>query len=69
MIHVNIDMEKVENQNPKPQLEEGEFIECFTVPLRDLYEECRKLHSEGYAIDGKLGSIAEGLEMSKMWQL
>ncbi|RFU29727.1 hypothetical protein B7463_g6608, partial [Scytalidium lignicola] len=69
MIHVKVDMEKSENQNPKPQLEDGEFIECFTVPLKDLYSECRKLYSEGFAIDGKVGSIAEGLEMSKLWHI
>ncbi|KAH8821436.1 MutT/nudix family protein [Xylogone sp. PMI_703] len=69
MIHVKVDMDKAENQNPKPQLEDGEFIESFTVPLKDLYNECRKLHSEGFAIDGKVGSVAEGLEMAKLWKV
>ncbi|KAI0172490.1 ADP-ribose pyrophosphatase [Hypoxylon sp. FL1284] len=65
LIHLRIDPSKGENQNPKPQLEEGEFIECFWVPLGSLYDECRKLEAQGFAIDGKVGVFAEGLEMSK----
>ncbi|KAK8108829.1 NUDIX domain-containing protein [Apiospora sp. TS-2023a] len=69
VIHVKIDLNDPANQKPKSQLEEGEFIECFSVPLKDLYMECRALEAQGYAIDGKLGTFAEGLEMSKMWQI
>ncbi|KAK8091912.1 hypothetical protein PG997_002273 [Apiospora hydei] len=69
VIHVKIDLNDPENQKPKAKLEEGEFIEVFSVPLRDLYMECRALEAQGYAIDGKLGTFAEGLEMSKMWQV
>jgi ADP-ribose pyrophosphatase len=68
MIHMKIDLDKEENQNPKPELEEEEFIECFSIPLGDLYAECRKLESEGFAIDGKVGAFAEGLEMANMWK-
>ncbi|KAI6088509.1 putative ADP-ribose pyrophosphatase [Hypoxylon rubiginosum] len=67
IIHLKVDPSKAENQNPKPQLEDGEFIECFWVPLDNLYDECRKLEAQGYAIDGKVGVFAEGLEMSKIW--
>lgn len=69
VIHVKIDLNDPANQKPKSQLEEGEFIECFSVPLKDLYMECRALEAQGYAIDGKLGTFAEGLEMSKMWPI
>ncbi|KAI1843219.1 hypothetical protein JX266_010573 [Neoarthrinium moseri] len=68
MIRMNIDLTKPENRNPKPELEEGEFIETFTVPLKDLYAECRKLHAQGYAIDGKVGSFAEALELTNEYQ-
>ncbi|KAI1638089.1 NUDIX domain-containing protein [Biscogniauxia mediterranea] len=68
LIHLRIDPERAENRDPKPQLEDGEFIECFWVPLGDLYAECRRLEAEGFAIDGKVGAFAEGLEMSKLWQ-
>ncbi|KAI1089489.1 ADP-ribose pyrophosphatase [Rostrohypoxylon terebratum] len=67
LIHLKIDDSKEENQNPKPQLEDGEFIETFWVPLSDVYLELRKLESQGFAIDGKVGVFAEGLETSKMW--
>ncbi|KAI1212657.1 ADP-ribose pyrophosphatase [Annulohypoxylon truncatum] len=69
LIHLKVDTSKEENQNPKPQLEDGEFIETFWVPLGDLYKELRKLESQGFAIDGKLGVFAEGLETSKMWSI
>ncbi|KAI1379868.1 ADP-ribose pyrophosphatase [Hypoxylon crocopeplum] len=67
LIHLKIDPDREENRNPKPQLEDGEFIECFWVPLKNLYDECRKLEAQGFAIDGKVGVFAEGLEMSRIW--
>lgn len=69
MIQISIDMEKEENQNAKPQLEDDESIECFWVPFKDLYEECRRLEGQGFAIDGKLGAFAEGLEATKVWKM
>lgn len=54
-----------ENQNPKPDLEEDEFIDSFTLPLASLYDGLRKLEAEGYAIDSRIGAIAEGIEMAK----
>jgi ADP-ribose pyrophosphatase len=57
------------NQNPQPRLEDDEFIECFTVPLTDLYAECEKLGKEGYAIDARVCTIAEGIELAKRFKL
>ncbi|KAK6066614.1 ADP-ribose pyrophosphatase [Seiridium cupressi] len=68
MIRMKIDLSKGENQNPKPELEEGEIIDTFSIPLRDLYSEVRKLSAEGFAIDGKVGSFAEAMETARMWQ-
>jgi ADP-ribose pyrophosphatase len=65
IVHVRIDMSRPENQNPKPELGEDEFIEAFSVPLRDLYKECKKLESEGYAIDARVGTLAEGIEIGR----
>jgi ADP-ribose pyrophosphatase len=65
---MKIDLAKEENKSPKPELEEGECIECFSVPLQELYAECGKLESQGFAIDGKVGAFADGLEVAKMWQ-
>lgn len=69
MVHVKIDMSRPENQKLKPELEESEFIECFSVPLVKLYDECRKLESEGFAIDARVGSLAEGIEVARQWRL
>lgn len=69
MIHLSVDLSKPENQNPKPELEDNEFIETFTVTLKDLWSECRRLESEGYAIDARVGTLAEGVELAKRWKL
>lgn len=69
MVHVHVDMSLPENQNPKPQLEENEFIECFSVPLGWLFAETKKLEEEGYAIDARVGTIAEGIELAKKLKL
>ncbi|KAL3418846.1 NUDIX domain-containing protein [Phlyctema vagabunda] len=69
MVHVTIDMELAENKNPKPQLEENEFIEVFTLKLSDLWAECKRLEGEGYAIDARVGTLAEGIEIAKRWNL
>ncbi|CAD6588883.1 MAG: hypothetical protein ASARMPRED_003755, partial [Alectoria sarmentosa] len=39
LVHVNVDMSLQENQNLKPELEENEFIEVFSTPLKTLYAE------------------------------
>ena len=69
MIHVTIDPDLPANQpeNLKPELEENEFIEVFSCPLKDLWKECKRLESEGYAIDARVGSLAEGIEVGKRW--
>ncbi|ROT41009.1 ADP-ribose pyrophosphatase [Sodiomyces alkalinus F11] len=69
MIHVSIDPSLPENQNPQPQLEENEFIEVFTAPLATLWDECKKLEAEGYAIDARVGTLAEGVEFAKTLKL
>lgn len=65
LVHVRIDMSLPENQNPVPQLEDNEFIECFTIPLSQLYTGVRRLAEEGYAIDAGVGALAEGIEMAR----
>ncbi|KAI9874472.1 MAG: hypothetical protein M1830_008197 [Pleopsidium flavum] len=69
MVHVKVHMSLPANQNLKPELEENEFIEVFTVPLTSLYAECKKLEKEGYAIDARVGTLAEGIEVAKRWRL
>ena len=69
MVHVTVDMSLSENKNPKPELEENEFIEVFSTPLSRLYDECKKLESEGYAIDARVGTLAEGIEIARRWDV
>lgn len=68
MVHVSIDMSLPENQNPKPQLEESEFIEVFHVPLSGLWDECKRLEAQGFAIDARVGTFAEGIEVAKRFR-
>ena len=69
MIHVTVDMENPKNQNLKPELEENEFIEVFTLPLKTLYQECRNLEEQGFAIDARVAGLAEGIEIAMKWNL
>ena len=69
MVHVRVDMTLPENQNPQPELEENEFIESFSVPLASLFEEMKRLEQEGYAIDARVGTLAEGVELAKKLKL
>lgn len=69
MIHVTVDMSLEENKNPKPQLEDSEFIEVFTMPLKDLYAGCKKFEEEGFAIDARVATLAEGIEVARQWKL
>ncbi|KAK2807916.1 hypothetical protein FQN50_005158 [Emmonsiellopsis sp. PD_5] len=65
MVHVRVDMTLPANQNPQPQLEDNEFIECFSIPLATLYAELKRLEGEGYAIDARVGTLAEGIEVGR----
>ncbi|KAG5657435.1 hypothetical protein KAF25_005999 [Fusarium avenaceum] len=69
MVHVTIDMELPENKDLKPQLEDSEFIEVFTVKLADLWEECKRLEAEGCAIDARVGTLAEGILLAQRFKL
>jgi len=69
MVHVTIDMSLPVNQNLKPELEENEFIEVFTVPLKDFWSECKRLVEEGYAMDARVATIAEGIEIAKRFKV
>lgn len=69
MVHVSIDMSLPENQHPKPELEENEFIEVFHVPLSKLWDECKRLEAEGCAIDARVGTLAEGIELARQCKM
>ncbi|KAF2714546.1 hypothetical protein K504DRAFT_420442 [Pleomassaria siparia CBS 279.74] len=69
MIHLTVDLSNPVNQNPIPELEDNEFIETFSVPLKDLWEECKRFEKQGYAIDARVGTLAEGVECARRWNL
>lgn len=68
MIFVEVDMTDERNQNPQPELEENEYIESFTVPLDNLWNELEKLDQQGFAIDARVGTLAQGMEIAKRWK-
>ena len=69
MVYLVVNMEDSRNKNPEPEPEEDEFIEVFTVPLSDLWDECKRLEGEGYAIDARVGTLAEGIQLCKKFSL
>lgn len=66
LVTVDIDMKDDRNKNPQAQLEDGEFIEVFTLPLANLYDElvavCKK---ENTAVDSRLFHLAEGIRLAQ----
>jgi len=71
MVHIPLSLSLPANkpENLRPELEENEFIEVFTMPLKDLYAACKRLEGEGYAIDARVGTLAEGIEVARRWEL
>lgn len=66
LAQVDIDLNDEKNQNVKPQLEDGEFIETMTLPVDGLLGELLKLiESEGCSVDARLYHFAVGLEYAK----
>lgn len=63
---VEIDAKDPRNSDPQPQLEDGEFIEVFTLPtkgfLAGLIDVCSR---EGCVVDARLYHLAFGLEMAE----
>ncbi|OBA20407.1 hypothetical protein METBIDRAFT_44333 [Metschnikowia bicuspidata var. bicuspidata NRRL YB-4993] len=66
---VDIDMADPRNTDPQPQLEDGEYIEVFTLPMAGLYDGllavCEK---EGTTVDARLFHLAEGLRLADALQ-
>ncbi|KAM3562176.1 hypothetical protein MY1884_001990 [Beauveria asiatica] len=69
MVHVSVDVTRPENRDPQPQLEDDEFIQVFTHPLKDLWNLCQKLEAEGVAIDARVGTLAEGVLLAQQLKL
>ncbi|PLN85318.1 nucleoside diphosphate-sugar hydrolase of the mutt family [Aspergillus taichungensis] len=69
LAYVNVDLSLPENQHPVPEREEDEFIECFSLPLKSLFSEIKRLEAEGHAIETRVVALAEGIEMARRWVL
>ena len=67
MIFVTVDMDDPRNQNPKAELEENEYIETFTIPLNKLWEELAELDRQGFGIDARVATLAQGVELARRW--
>ena len=68
MLFVDVDLTDPANQSPVPDLEENEYIETFTLPLKGLWNELRKLDREGFGIDARVATLAQGWEMARRWK-
>lgn len=67
VVFCDVDMNDEKNKNPRPELEEGEVIETFKVPLANLHDELKKLEEQGYALDARLASFALGIVVAKKY--
>jgi len=67
LVFCDVDMNDKRNKNPQKELEDGEIIETFKVPLENLHDELKKLEEEGYALDARLASFALGLATAKKY--
>ncbi|KAK9477745.1 NUDIX hydrolase domain-like protein [Lipomyces japonicus] len=69
LVQVSIDLNDPRNVNPKQQLEDGEFIENFTVPLKEFPEKLEALVSAGYILDARVQNIAAGIIVARKYSL
>ena len=67
LVVCDVDMNDERNKNPEKELEDGEVIETFKVPLSSLHDELKKLEEQGYALDARLASFALGLVAAKKY--
>lgn len=67
LVYVDVDLEKDENKDLKPESKGGEFIEIFEPEVEELDETLKGLEQEGYSIDGRLGAFAAGIAAVKLF--
>lgn len=66
LVTVDIDLTSDKNKNPQPQLEDGEFIDVFTLPLSGLLADLVKVcQEENCVVDARLYHLAVGLELAR----
>jgi len=66
LVTVDIDLADERNKNPQPQLEDGEFIEVFKLPLKGFLGGLVKVcQEENCVIDARLYHLAVGLKLAE----
>ncbi|CAI4267727.1 ATM_1a_G0003100.mRNA.1.CDS.1 [Saccharomyces cerevisiae] len=69
LVTLEVDMSLPENQKPVTQLEDNEFIECFSVELHKFPDEMVKLDQQGYKLDARVQNVAQGILMAKQYHI
>ncbi|CAI4037349.1 hypothetical protein SMKI_02G2210 [Saccharomyces mikatae IFO 1815] len=69
LVTIEVDMSLPENQKPVTQLEDNEFIECFSVELHKFPDEMVKLDQQGYKLDARVQNVAQGILMAKQYHI
>lgn len=69
LVRVDVDMKDIRNQQPQAQLEDGEFIESFSVPLKELHERLVEMEGQGFILDARVQNVAEGIKIAQQYQL
>lgn len=69
LVTAEVDMSLPENQDPQTQLEDNEFIVCFSVPLKDFPQEMIKLDSQGYKLDARVENVAHGIRLAQQYNI
>ncbi|CAI5758219.1 unnamed protein product [Candida verbasci] len=66
LAHVDVDLNNPKNKHPKPQLEDNEYIETFSLPLDNLLNSLELvMKKESCTVDARLYHFAMGLELNK----
>ncbi len=65
LVHMEIDETDLKNQNPETDFDDGEHIETFLIPLKELSFFLKTAYGKGDRLDAKLMSFAEGLFFKK----
>lgn len=66
LAYVDVDLTNPLNQHPVPQLEEGEFIETFSLPINNLLADLTSLcRTESCVLDARLYHLAVGINLQQ----
>jgi 8-oxo-dGTP pyrophosphatase MutT (NUDIX family) len=64
LVRMEIDETDSKNRNPETDFDDGEHIETFLIPLKELRDFLMTANKKGNCLDAKLMSFAEGMQES-----